>query len=110
MNWACGRYVIIYSFRGVMMKRLSFFLGVLIAGMLCTQAFAQTYPNRPLRMIVPGGAGGGLDLFARVVAQKMSDALGQQIVVDNRTGAGGNIGTVAGAKSPADGYTLVAVF
>ncbi len=64
------------------------------------------YPARPIRMVVPFVAGGGTDLLARLVAPRMSDLLGQQIVVDNRGGAGSVLGTQIVAKSPADGYTL----
>jgi tripartite-type tricarboxylate transporter receptor subunit TctC len=70
-------------------------------------AYAQTYPARPLRMIVPFPPGGSTDLVARVVAQKMSDAWGQQVVVDNRPGANGMIGTDLVAKAAPDGYTIV---
>jgi tripartite-type tricarboxylate transporter receptor subunit TctC len=69
-------------------------------------AAAQDYPNRPIRLIVPFGAGGSLDLVARVVAQKMGDALGANVVVDNRGGGGGNIGGELAAKAAPDGYTL----
>lgn len=72
-----------------------------------TQASAQSYPVRPIRFIVPFPAGGVNDIIARIVAQKMSEALGQQVFVDNRPGAGGNIGTDLVAKAPADGYTLL---
>jgi tripartite-type tricarboxylate transporter receptor subunit TctC len=64
------------------------------------------YPNKPIRLIVPFPAGGSTDIVGRVVAQKLSERLGQQVIVDNRGGAGGTIGTDAAAKSPADGYTL----
>ena len=67
---------------------------------------AENYPNRPIRMVVPFVAGGGTDLLARLVSPRMSDLLGQQIVVDNRGGAGSVLGTQIVAKSPADGYTL----
>ena len=70
---------------------------------------AQTrsdYPNRPVRIIVPQAAGSGVDLTARVVAQKLTEAWGQQFVVDNRPGANGIIGLEAGAKAKPDGYTL----
>jgi len=66
-----------------------------------------TYPNRPIRMIVPFPAGGTVDFFARVISPKLSEALGQQVVVDNRSGAGGNIAAEYVAHSPADGYTLL---
>ncbi len=71
-------------------------------------AGAQTpYPSKPVRFIVPSAAGGGTDIIARAVAQKLSEALGQQFVVDNRPGAGQMIGIELVAKSPADGYTIL---
>jgi tripartite-type tricarboxylate transporter receptor subunit TctC len=72
-------------------------------------AIAQSYPNRPIRLIVPYPAGGGTDIVGRVIGQKIHDSLGQPVVIDNRGGAGGTLGTAAAAKSPADGYTLVLV-
>jgi tripartite-type tricarboxylate transporter receptor subunit TctC len=66
-----------------------------------------TYPSRPIRLIVPFPAAGSSDLIARTISERASRALGQQIVIDNRPGAGGNIGTEAGARAAADGYTLV---
>jgi tripartite-type tricarboxylate transporter receptor subunit TctC len=72
-----------------------------------TPVWAQAYPSRPVRIVVPFAAGGGVDILTRMLAQKLSDRLGQQVVVDNRTGAGGNVGVDAAAKAPADGYTLV---
>jgi tripartite-type tricarboxylate transporter receptor subunit TctC len=70
-------------------------------------AAAQTYPVKPLRMVVPWAPGGTTDILGRVIAQKMSESWGQPVVVDNRGGAAGNIGSEAAAKSPADGYTLL---
>jgi len=67
------------------------------------------YPTRPVRMIVPFAPGGPTDVIARVVAQKLSEAFHEQVVVDNRAGAGGNIGMGLAANSPADGYTIIMV-
>ena len=74
-------------------------------------AFAQqTYPSRAVRLIVPFAPGGGNDFLARVVGQKLGERLGQQFVIDNRAGAGGNIATDLVAKAPPDGYTLLLGF
>lgn len=73
-------------------------------------AAQQTFPNRPIRLIAPSGAGGPVDVIARTVAQGWSDVLGQQIVVDNRAGAAGLIGTELVAKAAPDGYTLLMGF
>ncbi|MFZ0114682.1 MAG: tripartite tricarboxylate transporter substrate-binding protein, partial [Xanthobacteraceae bacterium] len=70
-------------------------------------ALSQEYPNRPIHLIVPYPAGGATDVVARVVAEKMSEDLGQQVIIDNRPGAGTMIGASAVARSPADGYTLL---
>jgi len=72
-----------------------------------SRAFAQTYPGKPIRLIVPFPAGGATDLFARTLSQKMSEKLGAAVVVDNKPGAGGAIGSDLAAKAPADGYTLL---
>ena len=91
------------------MKRLLQFLAVgLAANLAGTEgAAAQSYPSRPITLVVPFTAGGGTDIMARVVAEKMSRTLGQQIVVDNRPGAIGTIAMRQVAKSAPDGYTLV---
>jgi len=73
---------------------------------LCGQGFAQEYPAHTITLIVPYPPGGGVDAMARVVAEKLAGALGQQVVVDNRAGGSGLIGTRAFIKSPPDGYTL----
>jgi len=70
---------------------------------------ASAYPERPIRLVVPSVPGGGTDLSMRVVAPKLGELLGQQIVIDNRGGAAGNIGAEIAARAPADGYTLLAV-
>jgi tripartite-type tricarboxylate transporter receptor subunit TctC len=84
--------------------------GAAIAGLAAPRlAFAQSYPARPVRLIIPFGAGGPTDVFGRLAAQKLSDALGKQFVVENIVGASGNIGSLRAARSPADGYTLLLV-
>jgi tripartite-type tricarboxylate transporter receptor subunit TctC len=85
-------------------------LGIaLAAGALIAPALAQsgTYPNRPVRIVVPFAPGGGVDTVGRLVAAKMSDLLGQPVIIENRGGAGGNVGTTVVAKSPPDGYTIL---
>lgn len=81
--------------------------GIVLLAAGVGSAFAQAYPSKPVRMIVPFTPGGGSDIVGRVVAQRLSAALGQQFVVENRAGAGGRIGTEAVARAPADGYTLL---
>ena len=95
-------------------SRLSQYAGgtilALAAGLACfgvPAAFAQDYPSRPIRIIVPFSAGGAVDGPTRAIAQELSKRLGQQVVVENRPGAGATIGSDAVAKSPADGYTLL---
>jgi len=72
-------------------------------------ARAQAYPTRPVRLIVPYAAGGSNDIAARVIGQRLSERLGQPFVIENRPGAGGNIGTEAVVRAPSDGYTLLSV-
>jgi tripartite-type tricarboxylate transporter receptor subunit TctC len=79
----------------------------IMATLLPLSALAQSYPSKPIKMIVPFPAGGTTDIVARLVAQKMSESMGQAVTVDNRGGAGGNIGADLLAKSPADGYTIM---
>jgi tripartite-type tricarboxylate transporter receptor subunit TctC len=80
---------------------------ILIA--LTAGAAAQDYPNKPVRLIIPFPPGGSNDVVGRVIATQLSDALGKQVVVDNRAGAGGVIGTEVAANSPPDGYTLLVI-
>jgi tripartite-type tricarboxylate transporter receptor subunit TctC len=82
-------------------------LALLAGGTAQGQTSKAVYPNRPVRMIVPFGAGGPGDIFARLIGQKLSQQLGQQFVIENRPGAGGNIGAGVAARAPADGYTLL---
>ena len=84
--------------------------GTALAALICATAtllHAQAYPSRPITMLVPQAAGGTNDIVGRVVGQKLAEMLGGSIVVDNRPGAGGNIGTQAAARAPKDGYTLL---
>ena len=74
--------------------------------LIAASAAAQNYPSKPVRVIVPFSAGGATDIVARLVSQKLGDTWGQQVVVDNRAGAGGNIGGELAARSAPDGYTL----
>jgi tripartite-type tricarboxylate transporter receptor subunit TctC len=76
---------------------------------LTTTAFAQDYPNKPVRLIIPFPPGGSNDVVGRVIATQLSETLGKQVVVDNRAGAGGVIGTEVAANSPPDGYTLLVI-
>ena len=81
-----------------------------LTGTIAVEAVAaDTYPSRPVRLIVPFAAGGGADLVARVIGKGLSDRLGQQVVIDNRAGAGGVIGVELGARAAPDGYTLTFV-
>src|SRR5687768_14237044 len=80
---------------------------VAMVACLATPAFGQDYPAKQVRVVLPFPPGGGSDLIARVVAQKLTGTLGQPVVVDNRAGASGNIAAEIVAKAPADGYTLL---
>src|SRR4051812_10040424 len=76
---------------------------VLVAGM----ASAQKYPDRPIKVIVPYPPGGGTDVVARILSEPLAAELGQPIIIDNRGGAAGNVGTEVAARAPADGYNLL---
>jgi len=89
------------------MAHLRRLAAVIALGVASTAALAQTYPAKPVRMVVPFPAGGATDIVARLVAQKMTEAFGQQVLIDNRAGAAGTIGSDAVAKAAPDGYTLL---
>ena len=90
------------------MKRREFIaLGLIVSGLADRSAFGQAWPSRIIRLIAPFPAGGGTDSAARIVAARLSDLLGQQVIIDNRPGAGSNIGAEAAARSAPDGYTML---
>ena len=89
------------------MNKHLFLLIFFSATAYATLCAAQDYPSRPIRFVVPFPSSGGGDIIIRSLSQKLSERLGQAVVVDNRSGAGGNVGTELVARSPADGYTLV---
>ena len=96
----------------IAMRGATTILGVVLAGTAAMQVHAQgaaSFPAKPIRMIVPLAAGGPSDTLARILAVKMSEAIGQSVIVDNRPGASGIIGIEMTAKSPPDGYTIVLV-
>jgi len=88
-------------------RRLLVMTAVIALAGAAGPALAQNYPDKPVRMIVPWPPGGGTDIFARLIGQKLTVAWGQQVVVENRPGAAGNIGAAAAAKASADGYTIM---
>ena len=88
------------------MKSWSAIVGALILNSLSMAVLADTYPSKPIRLIIPFAAGGPTDALGRTFAKELGEVLGQTVVVENRTGAGGNIGTDVVAKSPPDGYTI----
>ncbi len=91
-----------------MMNHRKILLGLVLTFTAVGLALAQDkFPNKPVTVVVPQAAGGANDAIARVIAQKLSEQMGQPFVIDNRTGAGGNVGTTAVARAKADGYTLM---
>jgi len=89
------------------MRTAAVLLALALGASAAHEALAQTYPAKPVRLIVPFPPGGSTDIVARIVAQRLSERLGQQLVIENRGGAGGTVGTEVAAKAPKDGYTLV---
>jgi len=96
-----------------MNRRVRVLVSLVVAGLVglpvpaTSLAQAQAYPSKPIRFIVPWPPGGGADIMSRLINQPLGEALGQQVVIDNRGGAAGNIGAELAAKSPPDGYTIV---
>ena len=89
------------------MTRIRKALAAAALALLPMAAFAQAYPSKPVKIVVPFAAGGTTDVVARLLAQKLTEAWGQSVIVENKAGAGGNIGADFVAKSPADGYTIL---
>src|SRR5712691_11486253 len=101
----CGSTISMGSLRPGMLRVLKGFLALAVA--LFASVAAGQYPSKPVRLLVPFPPGGGPDLVGRILAPKLSDALGQPVVVENRVGGNGNVAGEAVAKSPADGHTLL---
>jgi len=89
------------------MRLIRAFAAAMAFSLVPAIAGAQAWPSKPVKIIVPFAAGGATDVVARLLAQKLTDSWGQTVLVENRAGAGGNIGADVVAKSPADGYTLL---
>src|SRR3954467_998767 len=79
----------------------------MLALTLAGNVYAQAYPSKPIRFVVPYAPGGNTDILARLIGQKLSEAWGQQVIIDNRPGAAGTVGAELVARAPADGYTLI---
>src|SRR5688572_17934341 len=88
-------------------KTAALWLAVLVASFAAATARAQPYPSKPIKIVVGFAPGGGTDFIARVIAKKLGEQFGTQVVVDNRPGAGSTLGTEFVVKSPPDGYTLL---
>ena len=95
-----------YSAGTQVLPALAFGISVLATAVAPASAEAQAYPSRPLRFIVPFPPGGSTDIYARIIGPRLADALRQQVVIDNRPGAGGALGADLAAKAPPDGYTI----
>src|SRR5262252_8772129 len=87
--------------------RLVFLSAVGAIGLCSIDALAQSYPSRPVRVVVPFAAGGAVDTIARIIGAKLQDSIGQPVIVEDRAGAGGTTGADVVAKAPPDGYTIL---
>src|SRR5437016_12667824 len=92
---------------GSFMSNISRVALLLIASLAAGASLAQDYPSRPVRIVVPFSPGGSTDVLARIVGQKLTERSGQPVIIENRAGAGGNIGAEQVARSAPDGYTLL---
>src|ERR1700675_4392279 len=96
---------------GITIRAVAFCVAWALAGLCHAQVTStssgQVWPSKPVRFIAPFAPGGPVDIIGRLLGQKLTESLGQQIMIDNRAGAGGNIGTAAVAKSAPDGYTAL---
>jgi len=91
------------------MKKLLSGAALVLAALAAGTSLSQNYPTKPVRIIAPFAPGGGTDFIARLLAQKLTERLGQQVIVENKPGAGGNLGAEFAVKSPPDGYTLLLI-
>jgi tripartite-type tricarboxylate transporter receptor subunit TctC len=89
------------------MRRLGFAISIALIALSASAVQAQNYPNRPIRVLVPFAAGGAVDTLARLIGQKLSEGIGQPVIIENRPGAGGNLASDVLAKSPPDGYLVL---
>ena len=111
---ACAKSTTTFHCRRAWLRRVragaaALAAAVLLAGAPGGSALAQGYPDRPIRFILPFAPGGGTDIVGRIIAQRLSEQLGQQVVPDNRPGAGSHLGIDLAAKAKPDGYTIVLV-
>ncbi len=93
---------------GAVIHRRGVLAGAVALG-LARRAAAETWPTRPVRLVAPFAPGGGSDFTSRLIAEKLSQRLGQTMLVDNKPGAGGNLGAEAAIKAPPDGYTFLTI-
>jgi tripartite-type tricarboxylate transporter receptor subunit TctC len=106
--WRVALAMSVRTREGQVMKKIWLtLLSIFALAVASTQARAQSWPTRPIRAIVPYTAGSGTDVTARVILNQLSGELGQPIVIENRVGAGGTIGTAAATKADPDGYTIL---